>query len=81
MENMNIKKIDQAIAIAKCKVKDVSAQTYLQAIPRAIEEYGSDGFETQILYALANMASWRGEEARDVKAFMRQWLKTKKRTA
>ena len=74
-----INNIDQAIATAKKEVKDPYAQAYLQAIPDAIEGFGSEGFETQILYALSNMATWRGDIARETKAFMKQWLKTKQK--
>ena len=74
-----IKNIDEAIAIAKREVKDPYAQTYLRAIPTAIEEFGEEGFEVQVLYAFSNTTSWRGETAREVKAFVKSWLKSKKR--
>lgn len=66
---------DEAILIAKREVRDVNAQVYLNAIPRAIEEFGFDGLHTQILYALSNMGSWRGETAREVKTVLKQWLR------
>jgi hypothetical protein len=72
--------IDKAIKIAKTEVKDPYAQTYLQAIPNAIEQFGYEGFTTQIAYAFANTSTWRGENARQVKAFVKSWLKYHQRT-
>lgn len=72
-----ISTIDQAIKIAKAEVKDQYAQAYLKAIPEAIESFGTNGFETQILYAFSNMAHWRGDVARETKQFIKQWLKKK----
>lgn len=71
--------IDKAIQIATREVKDPYAQTYLRAIPRAIEEGGEEGLEVQVLYAFSNTSSWRGETAREVKTFVKSWLKNKKR--
>jgi hypothetical protein len=66
--------IDQAIKIAKKEVKDPYAQTYLQAVPDAIKQFSYEGFTTQIAYVFAN-TSWRGETARQVKTFVKSWLK------
>jgi len=71
--------IKEAIQVAKAECKDVNAQVYLNAIPKAIEMYGSDGFETQLLYALSNMQHWTGENARNAKVAMKKYLKDKKR--
>lgn len=70
--------IDTAIAIAKQECKDPYAQTYLRAIPKSIELFGTEGFVTQILYAKANMQTWRGETARQVKQVITSYLKSKK---
>jgi len=67
--------IDQAIAVAKRDCRDPYAQAYLRAIPDAIELGGTDGFESQLLYALNNMRSWCGETARVAKQVMRQFVK------
>ena len=74
-QNQQIKTIDQAIKIAKAEVKDPFAQTYLNAIPDAIEIYCAEGFLSQVAYVFANTSSWRGENARQVKAFVKKWLK------
>ena len=71
--------IDQAIKIAKQECKDPYAQAYLKAIPESIELGGSDAFQVQLLYAQCNMASWRGEQAREVKKVIRAYLKEKGR--
>ena len=60
-------------AIRECK--DPYAQAYLSALPLAAEEYGSRGVVVQLLYALNNMASWRGDTARSVKATLRAFCK------
>jgi len=65
--------IDKAIRIATAEVKDPYAQTYLRAMSKAIE-FGQEGFQTQLLYALSNMRSWRGELARQVKASIKNYL-------
>lgn len=67
--------INDAIKIAIVNVKDPFAQTYLRAMPKAIE-YGLDGLSTQLCYALSNMKTWRGETARSVKIVMRKFIKT-----
>jgi len=69
---------DEAIQIAKKEVKDINARVYLNAIPRAIEEFGFEGLHTQILYAISNMGTWRGEKAREVKSVLKTWLKEHK---
>jgi hypothetical protein len=75
--------INEAIRIAKRECKDGYAQTYLKAIPNAIEfgagvmENGSiHAFKVQILYALSNMRSWRGETAKQVKAVLKKFATT-----
>jgi hypothetical protein len=71
-ENLNI---NEAITLAKSEVKDPYAQAYLQAIPEAIELDGTNGFVTQLIYALNNMAQWRGESARLAKTVIRDYIK------
>lgn len=64
-----------AVRTALKECKDPYAQTYLRALPLAAEEYGKKGVVVQLLYALSNMASWRGETARAVKATLRTFCK------
>lgn len=71
--------LKEAIETAKRECKNPYAQTYLQAIPEAIELYGTDGFDVQLLYAFSNMNTWKGERARDKKAIIKSYLKSKKR--
>jgi hypothetical protein len=66
--------LDDAIQLAKREVTDGYAQTYLSAIDKAIELGGVQGLATQLAYALSNMKSWHGDNARTAKATMRQWL-------
>ena len=73
--------LDQAIQLAKKEVKDPNALVYLNAIPKAIEGWGSEGLESQIMYALCNMKSWRGENARQAKLVMNNWLKEFRKNA
>lgn len=44
------------------------AKTYANASMEAYHMYGDEGLETQIPYVLANLQSWRGEQARRTKA-------------
>lgn len=71
--------IDEAIRIAKAECKDHYAQSYLNAMPEAVEEFGSEGFISQLVYAQANMQSWRGPVARECKKVIRTYLKHKGR--
>ena len=56
------------IAIASCK--DGYAQAYL----REARNLNGKALATQLLYCLSNMGQWRGPEARQVKAVMKNWL-------
>ena len=67
--------LDEAIKIAKSEVKDSYALSYLHAIDRAVKMGGTVGLESQIMYALGNMKQWRGENARQVKKVMNDWIK------
>jgi hypothetical protein len=67
--------LDQAIQIALKEVKDGYAQTYLRNIANAIEMSGTKGLKVQLLYALNNMKTWRGEQARQVKQVMKNYAK------
>ena len=44
------------------------AKTYANASMEAYHMYGDEGLETQIPYVLANLQSWRGEQAKRTKA-------------
>ena len=75
--------VDEAIKTAKKGCNNPYAQAYLQAIPEAIELGGNLGGEAenslkvQILYAVSNMAYWRGEPAKEVKKVLREFTKRK----
>lgn len=70
--------LDQAINIAKKECNDPYAQTYLRAIPKAIELDGKNALRVQLLYVMNNMRYWRGETAREVKKTIKAYLaKTK----
>jgi hypothetical protein len=67
--------VDEAIKIALVEVKDPYAKVYLDAIPKAIETFGIAGLTSQLLYAMANMRSWRGENARTAKSVFTKFIK------
>ena len=75
--------LDEAIKKAKKECKNPYAQTYLNAIPEAIEFGGELGGEAvhslkiQLLYALNNMRGWRSETAREVKKVMKKYAEAK----
>lgn len=60
-----------AVKTALHECKEPYAQTYLRALPLAAAEYGNRGVIVQLLYALNNMATWRGETARATKATLK----------
>lgn len=64
-----------AVETAMRECKDPFAQTYLKALPLAATEYGSKGTIVQLLYALNNMGTWKGESARATKATLRAFCK------
>lgn len=68
----------EAIIVAKKEVKDHAGKAYLNAIPDAIEEFGSHGFNVQLLYASCNLSTWKGETAREAKKVIKAYLKEKK---
>jgi hypothetical protein len=51
-----------------------AAYTYIRAIPLAIEEFGTRGAKTQLLYVTANLGTWRGDEARRAKATLNLFI-------
>lgn len=69
--------INEAIKIMKEKVKDKYALQYLNTIPKVIDEGGMKGLCIQMKYVLENSKTWRGEEAREIKEFIRNWIMEK----
>jgi hypothetical protein len=67
--------LDECIRIMKVEVEDEYAQHYLNAIEEAIDEGGTEGLGIQLLYVLENCKQWKGPVAREVKAFIRNWIK------
>jgi hypothetical protein len=72
--------VDEAIKAARENVTDEYAVAYLDALPQAIEMGGADlvsdadhALKVNILYALNNMKSWRGDVAREAKAVLKQY--------
>ena len=68
----------EAIILAKKEVTNPAAKAYLNALPEAVEEYGSKGFYVQLLYVSVNLATWRGDNAREAKKVIKEYLKSKK---
>jgi len=74
-----VPELSKAITTALKECKNPYAQTYLQAIPLAIEEgiqmgMGAEsGLKTQLLYCLSNMAHWRGETAKECKSVIKKY--------
>ena len=64
-----------AIETAIREAKDQYALAYLHAIPRAIREGGEHGLKVQLLYVLSNLSTWRGENAKKVKAVFKKYTK------
>ena len=66
---------DTALGVALRECKDPYAQTYLRELNTARQLYGERGVKTQILYALNNMATWKGDNAREVKKVFKAFAK------
>jgi hypothetical protein len=64
--------VDKAIQIAISECPDAYAQTYLRAANQAVE-FGVEGLKIQLLYALNNMAYWKGPTARQVKKVLKKY--------
>lgn len=69
--------LNTAIHIMKNKVKDPYAQAYLKVLDESIEDGGTVGLAKQLNYVLVNLNSWRGLEAKEVKTFVKNWVKEK----
>jgi hypothetical protein len=69
--------INDAIKTMKLHVKDTYAQTYLNAIPDAIDQGGTQGLCTQLLYVLENCKSWKGKVAQETKKAVKDWISEK----
>lgn len=73
----NALNLNDCIQIMKDNVKNKYAQQYLDTIESAIDTDGTEGLKVQLLYILENSKGWRGEQAREVKKFIKKWIKTK----
>ncbi len=73
---MNLKK---AISIMKKEVKNQYAQAYLVSLTDVVEKDGMHGLLVQIKYIKENLKGWRGETAKEVKAFLAQWIAEKEK--
>lgn len=76
--------LQEALRLAKTECKDPYAQSYLKAIPDAIEmgamlpnQTAMSGLKLQLLYALNNMRSWKGEIAREAKIIIKKFATSK----
>lgn len=69
--------VDEAIKITKELCPNDYARKYLDTAKEAIELDGIHAFKVQILYALNNMTYWRGPVAREVKAVLKTYAKSK----
>ena len=77
MEETNSMNINEAIKIMKKEVKSDMAQYYLKAIEDCIEEDGTHGLAVQLSYVMCNLMTWKGEQAKEVKKFVKSWIKEK----
>jgi len=74
---MPVSNINEAIKALKENCNDTYAKAYMEGIPDAIEHGGTEGLCIQLLYILENCKTWKGEEAKQTKAFIRNWIKQK----
>lgn len=67
--------IDALRAAMAAASTNTFAMTYAHAMTMSFDRYGIDGVKTQVMYMLNNMASWKGEEARESKKILKKWIK------
>ena len=60
-------------AIDNCK--DQYALSYLTHAIESWDQYGDEGLSVQLMYALNNMQSWQGEQARQTKEYFKKKIK------
>lgn len=61
----------------KEKIPNEYAQEYLKNIHEAIDQGGTKGLCIQLNYILENAKGWRGEEAKEIKKFVKEWVEFK----
>ena len=69
--------LKEAINIMLAEVNSKIAKGYILELDNVVDKEGMDGLIAQIKYIRANLSSWRGENARNVKAFLDNWLEQK----
>ena len=74
-----VESIDEAIKIMNKKVRNSYARQYLDGIVDAIENDGTEGLRTQLLCMLDHLDDWKGKQAKEVKEFVKKWIKTHKK--
>lgn len=68
---MNLK---SAIEIMKVEVKNEYALAYIKSLDDVVDHDGMHGLLVQIRYIKDNLKGWRGENAKAVKAFLKEWI-------
>jgi hypothetical protein len=63
----------------KKEVTNKYAQAYLTSLDDVVEKDGMHGLLVQIKYIKENLKSWRGETAKEVKAFLTKWIEEKEK--
>ena len=65
---MDIERVFYLLKCVELNCNNKYAIAYCQAAQKSLDGYGEDGLKTQIIYVLNNLASWKGEKARAIKA-------------
>lgn len=73
---MNLK---QCVSIMKKEVKNEYAKAYIFALDDVVDKEGMQGLIVQMKYIKENLKGWRGETAKEVKAFLTEWIKEKEK--
>lgn len=72
---ITFEQIYAAVETTQKECKNRYALAYLDAMPVAATDYGKHGVIVQLMYAMSNMQTWRGENARNSKAVIKQFIK------
>ena len=73
---MNLK---QSISIMKKEVKNKFALAYLTSLDDVVEKDGMHGLLVQIKYIKENIKGWRGGSSKEVREFLKEWIKEKEK--
>lgn len=71
--------LKECIKIMQNEVTNKFAMSYIEALNEVIELDGMNGLVAQMKYIRENIKHWRGDNAREVKTFLDEWIDKKEK--